>query len=133
MSFPALAYALPRPSFPFRHLAAYAGRAPIGGSREVALACFVAARLAAEVGAGERPDDEARVARSAAAKSWLATLTLPAPVRGPLTRCLDAAARDGAAAMAREVGALEAACAAYLDAPSRADLKGLAELLSGRR
>src|SRR5215216_5312955 len=39
-------YALPAPVFRFRNLATLAGRAPIGGAREVALACFVAARLA---------------------------------------------------------------------------------------
>ena len=38
-------YALPAPVFRFRNLATLAGRAPIGGAREVALACFVAARL----------------------------------------------------------------------------------------
>src|SRR5204863_7354540 len=41
-------YALSAPVFKFRHLATLAGRAPIGGAREVALACFVAARLASD-------------------------------------------------------------------------------------
>ena len=41
-------YALTAPVFRFRHLAALAGRAPIGGAREVALACFVAARLVSD-------------------------------------------------------------------------------------
>src|SRR3954453_19876564 len=41
-------YALPTPVFRFRHLASLAGRAPIGGAREVALACFVAARLVSD-------------------------------------------------------------------------------------
>lgn len=127
-----LPYALSTPSFPFRHLAALAGRAPIGGAREVALSCLMAARLAAE----RRPSkpeltDEVRQARAAAAKSWLGTLTLPAAVRTPLARCIESSARGTVAAVAREVGAVRVACASYLDTSSRAELDALAEELTG--
>lgn len=127
-----LPYALVTPSFPFRHLAALAGRAPIGGAREVALGCFVAARLAAELGsAAPEPLEEARQARAAAAKSWLGTLTLPAAVRAPLARCIESSGKSGVAAIARDVAALRSACASYLDAGSRAELDALAEGLNG--
>jgi hypothetical protein len=127
---PLLPYALSTPVFPFRHLAALAGRAPIGGAREVALGCFVAARLVAEL----RPErveltDEVRAARSAAARSWLGTLTLPAAVRAPLTRCIESSAQSRTAAAGREVAALGVACASFLDAGSRAELKQLVESL----
>jgi hypothetical protein len=129
---PFLPYALATPSFPFRHLAALAGRAPIGGAREVALACFMAARLAAERGvAGTALADEARQARAAAAKSWLGALTLPAAVRTPLGRCMESSAKGTMAAVARDVAAVNAACANYLDAGSRAELDALAEGLNG--
>jgi hypothetical protein len=129
---PFLPYALVTPSFPFRHLAALAGRAPIGGAREVALGCFVAARLAAERGpAAAELSDEARQARAAGAKSWLGTLTLPAAVRSPLAKCIESSAKGSATAVAREVAAVRSACASYLDASSRAELEALAEALGG--
>ena len=129
---PFLPYALVTPSFPFRHLAALAGRAPIGGAREVALGCFVAARLAVEhVASATELTDEARQARATAARSWLGTLTLPAAVRTPLIRCIESSAEGAVAAIAREVVAMRSACAGYLDAASRAELDALADGLRG--
>ena len=96
------------------------------------LGCFVAARLAAErAPAGPELTEEARQARTAAAKSWLGTLTLPAAVRTPLAKCLESAAKGTIAAVARDVTAMKAVCANYLDAGSRAELDALAEGLSG--
>ena len=129
---PFLPYALATPSFPFRHLAALAGRAPIGGAREVALGCFMAARLAAEIGpSGLALTDEARAARAASARSWLGTLTLPASVRTPIAKCIESSATGSPAAVARDLAALSASCASYLDGASRAELEALAAGLSG--
>jgi hypothetical protein len=129
---PFLPYALATPSFPFRHLAALAGRAPIGGAREVALGCFMAARLAAERGpAGLALSDEARASRATSAKSWLGTLTLPASVRGPIAKCIESSAKGSTAAVARDLVTLSAACASYLDGASRAELDALATGLNG--
>ena len=130
MPHPLPPYALAVPEFPFPHLAALAGRAPIGGAREVALACFVAARLAAD----RRHDDNgitapARADRSAGAKTWLGTLTIPAAVRAPLARCVEATAAAAPSAVARELTALSAAAAPYLDPVSRAELETLAREL----
>jgi len=127
---PLLPYALLTPAFPFRHLASLAGRAPIGGAREVALGCFVAARLAAErvTGVADEPD-EGRAARSTAAKGWVGTLTLPAAVRGALIRCIESSVQGSAAAVGREVTSLASACASFLDGASRAELKHLADVL----
>ncbi|MGH7125391.1 MAG: hypothetical protein ACREFI_13535 [Stellaceae bacterium] len=127
---PFLPYALTAPVFPFRHLAELAGRAPIGGAREVALGCFVAARLAAGAATDAAAGDGARDARSAAAKGWLATLTLPAAIRGTLARCLESTARGAAPAVARDLTALETACTSFLDPGSRAELKALAQSLA---
>ncbi len=125
---PFLPYALVAPQFPFRHLAALAGRAPIGGAREVALGCFMAARLAAECcRADPRVDGEGSIARAAAAKSWLGTLTLPPAVRAPIAQVIESSARERGAAMARAVSAMREACATFLDASSRAELDALAE------
>ncbi|CAN5172474.1 hypothetical protein BH09GEM1_BH09GEM1_38100 [soil metagenome] len=124
-------FALAPPVFRFRHLAALAGRAPIGGAREVALACFVVARLAAErVGAGH-DDQQPRTARSLAAKAWLGTLALPNPVRGSATRCAELGADGDRAALIRELQGLVVAASGYLDGHSRTELDALARSLEG--
>lgn len=128
---PFLPYALVTPSFPFRHLAALAGRAPIGGAREVALGCFMAARLAAECGRTDTEiSSEGCEARASAAKSWLGALTLPAAVRAPIAKCIESSATRSGSAVARDVAAMREACATFLDAASRAELDSLAEGLS---
>jgi hypothetical protein len=97
-------YALSAPVFRFRHLAALAGRAPIGGAREVALACFVAARLASDCSDPSLDLDEAsRAARCAGTKGWLGTIANPA-VMAPL------------------VAALAKAAESFLDSASRSEL-----------
>jgi hypothetical protein len=128
---PFLPYAVVTPSFPFRHLAALAGRAPIGGAREVALGCFMAARLAADRGpTAPELAEEARQARAAAAKSWLGTLTLPSAVRTPLLKCIESSAKGSTAGLAREVAAMRSACQSYLDAGSRAERDPLGDGLA---
>lgn len=123
-------YALPTPTFPFPHLAGLAGRAPIGGAREVALACFVAARLAADC-AGRGADVAGRTARSAGAKAWLGTLALPPAVRGPLFRCVESTAEGSARVVGQELGEVAAAGGAYLDPASRLELESLVATLRG--
>ena len=122
-------YALAAPSFRFRHLATLAGRAPIGGAREVALACFVAARLASDCVREVGEDHDARAARSAGAKAWLGTLALPAAIRNPVTRCAEMSVEGRAAAVGKEIAALALAAASYLDSQSRAELDALSSAL----
>jgi hypothetical protein len=112
--------------FRFRHLAALAGRAPIGGAREVALASFVVARLVAERIDGSDDERPQRAARSLAAKGWLGTLALPQPVRGAATRCADLSVDGALASLSRDIRDLMAAASAYLDARSRNELEALA-------
>lgn len=122
-------YALDGATFRFRALAALAGRAPIGGVREVALACFVAARLADQRGATSDDESEARRARSDGARGWLGTLALPAGVRGPALRCAESSGSGPSAQLGRDLATLSAAAATYLDAPSRQELDALATAL----
>ncbi|HET9013188.1 MAG TPA: hypothetical protein VFN38_15285 [Gemmatimonadaceae bacterium] len=130
MQSPLPPYALPTPTFPFPHLAGLAGRAPIGGAREVALACFVAARLAADA-MGGNGDPSARSARSAGARGWLGTLALPPAVRGPLFKCIETTADGSAGAVGRELAEVATAGAAYLDSASRTELDALVAALRG--
>ncbi|MBW8771401.1 MAG: hypothetical protein JF589_16730 [Gemmatimonadetes bacterium] len=123
-------YALSAPVFRFRHLAALAGRAPIGGAREVALACFVAARLVSDCCDPTLDlDEESRAARCAGAKAWLGTIAIPSPVRTPVAKLADASAQANAAVMAPLVGSLARAAESFLDAPARSELDMLAERL----
>ena len=132
MQSPLPPYALSSPTFPFPHLASLAGRAPIGGAREVALACFVAARLAADcANGGTELVDQGRATRSAGAKGWLGTLALPPVVRGPLLRCVESTAAGSPRTVGLELSELAAAGAAYLDQGSRAELDALAISLRG--
>jgi hypothetical protein len=130
-----LPYALPAPVFRFRHLAACAGRAPLGGAREVALACFVAARLASDCCDGTLDlDDETRAARCSGARGWLGTIAIPAPVRAPVSKLADASVRGDGVALAPLVLALAKAAESFLDGPSRGELESLAASLSnGKR
>ena len=123
-------YALSAPAFPFPHLASLAGRTPIGGAREVALACFVAARLAADcMGEPVESDGLARSARAVGAKGWLGTLAMPAVIRGPLLRCLESSADSSPGAVGRALSELALAGAAFLDAGSVTELESLATIL----
>jgi hypothetical protein len=128
-SFPPYAVA-PTP-FRFGALAALAGRAAIGGQREVALATYMAVRLAHDVLPDQELDPSVRAERSVAAKTWLSTVTLPANVRPPLIRLVEATSvgRDATAAALR---AVIAATAPQLDKAARAELDHLADALEGK-
>ena len=128
---PLLPYALAAPAFQFRNLATLAGRAPIGGAREVALACFVAARLASDCCDPTLDlDEDARTARCAGAKGWLGTIALPGPVRTPVARLAEASANGRREAMAPLVIALARAAESFLDPAARAELDALATSLA---
>jgi hypothetical protein len=124
-------YALSAPVFRFRHLAALAGRAPIGGAREVALACFVAARLVSDCSDPALDLDEAsRTARCAGAKGWLGTIAIPSPVRTPVAKLAEASATADPAVMAPLVASLAKAAESFLDAASRSELDALMATLT---
>ena len=89
-------FALEAPRFRFPALAACAARAPLGGGREAVVAVLMVARLASGHAAPHALSAPVRQARAAAARTWLASLTLPAPVRAPILRAIDASGSDGA-------------------------------------
>lgn len=124
-------YALRAPAFRFRNLATLAGRAPIGGAREVALACFVAARLVNDCCDPMLDlDEDSRAARCAGAKGWLGTIAIPSPVRTPVARLAEASANGHPEAMAPLVTALAKAAESFLDPAARAELDALAATLA---
>ena len=122
-------FALAQPVFLFPALAELAGRAPLGGTREVALAAFVAARLAAGMLPPHQLDTEVRAARAAAARPWLATLALPAALRVPFARLVDATGQAEAGASVAALERVQAGVAELLDPPARTELEQLVRAL----
>ena len=119
-------YSLATPSFRFPALAALAGRAPVGGDRELVLSCLMSVRLAAgAVGPNPLPV-VVRVERSANAKTWLASLALPVPARVPFTRLADAAAGEDIAPLRAALQRVISACTPVLDAASRQEAERFA-------
>jgi hypothetical protein len=97
----------------------------------VALATYLAARLADDVLPDRELDQAVRAERSQAAKSWLSTVTLPSQVRPALVRLLEATSvgRESTAAAVRGV---ISATSTQLDKAARLELDQLAEMLERR-
>jgi len=125
-----LPFALETLRFPFPALASLAGRLPLGGGREVALASLLTARLSLNVGASDPLPPADRASRAAAAKVWLASLALPATTRVPFARCVESTTGTPLQ-VAGALRSLVAAAGAHLDGPSVQELEKLARQLAG--
>ena len=121
-------YSVTPPRFRFRALATLAGRAPLGGAREVALATYVVARLVDDAAPAHALPEETRVARANAARSGLAGMALPSAVRPALTRLVDASGGD-ALGLRPALRIVITITADYLDTAAISDLEKLAQAL----
>ncbi|MGE5732649.1 MAG: hypothetical protein ACM37U_11945 [Gemmatimonas sp.] len=121
-------YAVEPTTFRFAALAFLAGRSALGGQREVALATYLAARLAHDTHPERGVSHEARAERAAHAKNWLSTLVLPPNVRAALARLVDASTGEPTEA-ATAVGEVVQTTESFLDARARAELEQLAVAL----
>ena len=126
-------FALATPQFLCPALAQLAGRAPLGGGREVVLACFVGTRLAATLLPEHALPAATRLARAGATRTWLATLSLPAALRIPCARLVDASAGDDAEVLAAALERVTSLAAEQLDQPARAEMESLARAIRGMR
>ena len=124
-------YALETPAFSFAPLIAFAARAPLGGTREVALAAFVTARMAE----GLKPDrllaEDVRGGRAAGARRWLSTLTIPEASKQAFLGLIGATER-GPAECASALRRVIEVTGDSLDTPSRAELDRLARDLEAQ-
>lgn len=116
-------FALDTPAFSFPALAALAGRAPIGGARDVAIVAFAAARMADEVRPGGLSLEE-RQARAAGARKWISTLALPDAVKKAFGDLVSATEQDGTASAGALRRVIEIT-GPHLDPPSRSELERL--------
>lgn len=119
-------YALAPITFRFRALAALAGRAPLGGERETALASYVVARLAVGCLPTVALPLEDRGTRASAARTWLASLALPVAVRAPFVKVIESTRADDRPAVAAAIVTAAEIAASYLDGPALAELHTLA-------
>src|SRR5687767_14007654 len=124
-------FALDTPQFLCPALAQLAGRAPLGSGREVLLACFVGTRLAATLLPAYALPAAVRQARAAAARTWLATLSLPAALRVPCARLVDASGGDDADALATALERVTSGATEQLDGAARAEMEGVARAVRG--
>jgi hypothetical protein len=122
-------YGLSTPTFRFRALAALAGRAALGGPREVALGVYLAARLVQDALSEQSVFNTTRSPRAAGARAWLATLALPAHVRAALVRLIDASLEDGIGMRAALAGVI-GSTSTYLDVAARLELERLAQTIA---
>jgi hypothetical protein len=123
-------FALDTPTFSFPALALLAGRAPLGGAREVAIVSFAAARLAEEVKTGGLSIEERR-ARAVGARRWLASLSLTDPVKRAFVELSEATEGEGGATATRLRRVIEVT-GPLLDGPARAELERLAKDLDAQ-
>ena len=119
-------YVLAPITFRFRALAALAGRAPLGGERETAIALFVVARLAVGCLPAAALPLEDRGTRASAARTWLASLALPVAVRAPFVKVIESTRTDNRPAVAAAIVTAAQIAASYLDGPALAELRALA-------
>src|SRR5687767_149514 len=124
-------YALAPTPFPLPALAALAGKAPLGGDREVAIACFVIARLAAGLLPPYALATELRQKRSTACRSWLASQALPTAIRTQLLAAAESTAAAERPAIAAAMRGLRTHAAKYLDGNAAHELDSLAAKLAG--
>jgi hypothetical protein len=119
-------YTLAAPSFAFRSLAILASRAALGGPRETALATLIAARLAAGAAPPVTLAPPLRVARADAARVWLSSVTLPAPVRAAIAKLVDASAGNDGRTIAISLAKVTDVTAPVLTRGARSELDRLA-------
>jgi hypothetical protein len=123
-------FALATPHFRFRALASFAGRASLGGEREVPLACLVAARIASSMHPAFDISHADAKGRSAAARQWLSSLSLPAAIRTPLAQVADAVATGNPTTAAAAIERMLVAVSRNIDEASASELRGLIADLS---
>ncbi|HET6679727.1 MAG TPA: hypothetical protein VFG84_00880 [Gemmatimonadaceae bacterium] len=119
-------YALAAIEVRFRALSTLAGRSPLGGGREHVLVALMAARLAADV---ELLSPGAREARAAGARAWLTAVTLPATLRVPFRRLLDACVGDDREALRAAFIDVSDVAHPHLDGRSRLEMRDVARAL----
>ena len=127
---PRAPYSLEPAAFPLPALANLAGRAPLGGAREIVMACFLVARAVIDATSPETPlTPEQSRARAKGIGGWLAATTLSGNVKAPLARLAEAIGEDDGGAMAAAFESVILVTAIHLDPAARLELGRLAQAI----
>jgi hypothetical protein len=125
---PRAPYSLEPTAFPFPALANLAGRAPLGGQREIVLACLLVARVVADARSGNGLLTlEQRRARAREVSDWLAATTIPANIRTALTRLAEGTSSEDQAQSSAALHSVMMITANHLDPAARLELGRLAQ------
>lgn len=130
---PRAPYALEPTIFPFPALATMAGRAPLGGPREIALACFLVGRIVRDAtSAAGALSPEQKSVRALGAKHWLGSAAIPTPVRSALAQLAESTALHGGdrTAIKAALDSVMTVTANHLDSAARLELGRLAQAIA---
>ncbi|HJQ20839.1 MAG TPA: hypothetical protein VJ867_10850 [Gemmatimonadaceae bacterium] len=125
---PRAPYSLAPNSFPLPALAGSIGRAPLGGPREIALACFVVGRLVHDAAyeADLLTGDQRRI-RAQGTRQWLGSAALPGGIRSALVRLADSTVSMDSNAVRAALESVMTVTANQLDSGARLELGRLAQ------
>ena len=126
---PRAPYSLAPLAFPLPALAALAGRAPLGGQRETALACFVVGRLVAGTASEDAATSELGPDRLQGVKHWLSSAALASPLRQALIRAAECAAEGDRVATRTALDSVMTVTANQLDPAARLELARLTQAI----
>ena len=123
---PRAPYSLEPNAFPLPALAALAGRAPLGGQREAALACFVVGRLVAGSAAGGAESEGGRE-RLLGVKHWLGSAALTTPLKQALTKAAECTSEGDRSGAKSALDSVMTITANQLDPAARLELARLSQ------
>jgi hypothetical protein len=128
---PRAPYALAPIAFPLPALATMAGRAPLGGPREISLACFLVARLVADMTAtSDGLTQDQRKARALSAKHWLGSAAIPSQVKSALLRLAELTGEGDRGVIKAGLDSVMTVTANQLDSAARLELGRLAQVIA---
>ena len=104
-----------------------AGRAPLGGPREAALACFLVARVVGEFATGDRLAADQQRARVQGVKHWLGAAAVPTPLKAALTKLVESTISEDREVAKSALDSVIAVTANQLDPGARLELSRLAQ------
>lgn len=107
-----------------------AGRALLGGERELVMACFVACRCGSGLCTDSTLGGAELKSRAAAARTWLASISVAGQVRLSAVAVIDASGAGDAVTVARCLAHLLMLASAQLDEPAFAEMRELVDELA---
>ena len=129
---PRAPYALEPTAFSFPAIAAMAGRAGLGGPRELALACLLIVRIVRDAASmRDSLSAEQLKHRATGAKHWLGAAAIPQATKSSLSRLADATCTGDASAIKSALDGVMTVTANDLDSGARLELGRLAQAIAG--